>query len=178
MNFGLNSLTYPFTNYMHTIDNRFCVKILPETFHRFPSMSRSEVVEFLTPKKATPGSAGYDIHLIRKHKTVEDVYFFGTGISVQPPDGYYIDMVPRSSISKTGYMLTNSVGVIDADYRGEILVALRKIDPDTELLKLPSKMVQLILRPLVHFDPVVFDCDEINLDDTERGSGGFGSTDA
>lgn len=169
------SLTYPFPRVQNPTD-RFCVNILPETFELFPDKTRAEVVKFLTPKRGTEGSAGYDIQLIRLLKKCNDVYFYGTGISVRPPEGYYIDMVPRSSISKTDYILTNSTGVIDADYRGEIIVALRKILPDAEPLELPCKLMQLILRPLVVSDPIVYDCDTTILGHTSRGSGGFGST--
>ena len=49
-------------------------------------------------------------------------------ISVQPPEGYYFEIVPRSSISKLGYILTNSIGIIDPSYRGTLKVVLTKIN--------------------------------------------------
>ena len=116
--------------------------------------------------------SGYDIAIIGISKIVGDVTIYSTGIRVQPPDGYYFDLVPRSSIIKTGYELANSVGVIDRTYVGEILVALRKVDQLAPDLPLPSRVVQLIPRAIAHFDII----EVTELDDTARGAGGFGST--
>lgn len=78
------------------------------------------------PKKSTSRSVGFDIYVDR----VE--YDFGcmiiyTGIAVQPPDGYYFDLIPRSSLSASGLIMANSIGVIDPDYSKEIQVRLRPI---------------------------------------------------
>ena len=128
------------------------------------------------PSKAYPNDAGYDLTLIKISKDMsrnrQTIIMFDTCIGVCPPDGYYTEVVPRSSLSKTGYMLANSVGIIDASYRGSIKVVLTG---DTSLpdLELPFKGFQLILRKLE--DAVV---EEVNdLDTTARGDGGFGSTD-
>lgn len=126
----------------------------------------------IPPHKTRPSDSGFDLHLISIKKTFGKVTLYGTGVSVEPPAGYYFDMVPRSSMIKTGYMLANSVGIIDQGYTGEIMVPLIKMDPDAPDLELPCKMVQLIPRKWHGFSPV-------NNDDviqTERGSGGFGST--
>ena len=75
-------------------------------------------------------------------------------------------------------MLANSVGIVDPGYRGNLFVALRKMDPAAPDLELPCKIAQLIVRraetsvPPIH---VVFDMDETA---TARGAGGFGSSDA
>ncbi len=98
---------------------------------------------------------------------------FGTGIAVQPPEGYYTEIVPRSSIVKKGWMLSNSVGVVDETYRGELFVCLTKIAPEAEDLVLPCKICQLIVRKREKC--VVEEIAE--LVPTERGAGGFGSTD-
>jgi dUTP pyrophosphatase len=68
--------------------------------------------------------------------------------------------------------MANSFGVIDRAYRGEILVPLIKLDPQAPDLELPCRIAQLIPRPIVHVEWVLVD----NLDETERGEGGFGST--
>ena len=97
---------------------------------------------------------------------------YDTGIKVQPAFGWYFDLVPRSSISKTGYMLANSIGVIDRTYVGPVLVPLRKVDPHAPDLELPARLVQIIPRPIVHIQ-----WEEVEaLDETARGAGGFGST--
>lgn len=124
------------------------------------------------PKKAYASDSGYDLSLIDVHKKINDITFYKTGVKVSPPNGYYFDLVARSSITKTGYILVNSVGIIDQSYRGEILVALKKIDNSFPDITLPCKLVQLIPRQWIHFEPI--QCD--NIDSTERGEGGFGST--
>jgi dUTP pyrophosphatase len=101
---------------------------------------------------------------------------YATGISVRPPPGFYFDLVARSSLSKTGYMLANGIGIIDRDYTGEILVALRKIDKDAPDLVLPAKIVQLI--PRRWYDMIPVEAPAEGLPKTDRGDGGFGSTDA
>jgi dUTP pyrophosphatase len=116
--------------------------------------------------------SGYDLTLIKKTKTVGMVEFFDTGIKVQPDFGWYFDVVARSSLTKTGYMVANAVGVIDRTYTGSILVPLIKIDQNAAPLTLPATVVQMIPRPIVHAEVVEVE----TLDDTERGAGGFGST--
>jgi deoxyuridine 5'-triphosphate nucleotidohydrolase len=126
----------------------------------------------VTPMRAHGSDSGFDLTLINKTKTVGDVDFYTTGIQVEPPHGYYFDLVPRSSITKMGYMLANSVGIIDQNYRGDIIVALRKIDMNAKNIELPVKLVQLIPRQWIHMSPVETE----SLDITLRGEEGFGST--
>ena len=125
----------------------------------------------IPPYKTRPSDSGFDLNLIAVRKTIGKVTLFGTGVSVEPPTGFYFDMVPRSSMIKSGYMLANSVGVIDQGYTGEIMVPLIKVDPDASDLELPCKMVQLIPRRWHGFYPV-----QSELNTTNRGEGGFGST--
>ena len=87
-------------------------------------------------------------------------------------NGYYFELVPRSSISKTGYSLANNIGIIDQNYRGEIIVALRKNDEKADDLILPCKIAQLI--PKQWFN-MVFE-EDVNITETVRDTGGFGST--
>ena len=124
------------------------------------------------PVRAHGSDSGFDLTLIEKVKTVGDVEFYTTGIQVEPPHGYYFDMVSRSSISKTGYMLANCVGIIDQNYRGDIIVPLRKVDKDAKNIELPVKLVQLIPRQWIHMNAT--ECK--SLDITARGEEGFGST--
>lgn len=122
------------------------------------------------PTKVRPSDSGYDLTLIKLIKIVGDVEFYDTGVSVSPPLGYYFDVVPRSSISKTNYMLANNVGIIDAGYSGNIIIPLRNFG--NEKLDLPCRIVQLIPRRIEHFEPILVD----NLINTIRGTCGFGST--
>jgi dUTP pyrophosphatase len=91
---------------------------------------------------------------------------------VVPPPGWYFDVVPRSSIIKLGYLLANSVGVIDRSYRGEILVPLIKWDESAPDLELPQRVVQMVPRPVVHFR--IEETQDLNAG--LRGDRGFGSS--
>lgn len=125
------------------------------------------------PKKHRTSDSGYDLTLIKLEKIVGNVNFYNTGIRLEPPPGFYFDVVPRSSISKSGYMIANSVGVIDSSYTGDVLIALIKTDPNAKDLELPSRLVQIIPRPILHLNPV--EVEELNV--TERGASGWGSSD-
>jgi dUTP pyrophosphatase len=126
------------------------------------------------PKKAGPNEIGYDLTLINKVKEIDDyTIMYDTGIIIKPPDGYYTEIVPRSSIVKSGWMLANSIGIIDPTYRDTLRVVLKRMDPCQHEIELPSKLCQLILRKVSND----FDVVEVShLDKTER-TGGFGSTD-
>lgn len=128
----------------------------------------------VVPSKARESDVGYDLTIIRLHKKLrDDVYMYGTGIKLGIPLGYYVEVVPRSSLSKSGWMLANSVGIIDASYTGEIFVALVKIDP-TANMDLPFKGFQLVLKKQEY--AVIVESDVDNVAVTARGNGGFGST--
>ena len=126
----------------------------------------------LGPHKTYDSDSGFDLCLIEHIKTEMGVSWYDTGIAVQPPDGYYFEVHGRSSIAKSGYMLANNVGIIDNSYRGTIKVALLKVNANAPELTLPCRIVQIIPRRLVHLHPE--EC--ASLDDTTRGTGGFGST--
>lgn len=124
------------------------------------------------PAKSHASDSGFDLTILEKIKQVGDVEFYTTGIKVRMPQGWYCQVYPRSSISKTGYMLANSVGVIDRGYLGEIVVALRRCDDSSNTLQLPMRIAQLVPVPAVHMD-----IQEVHeLDETQRSTGGFGST--
>jgi dUTP pyrophosphatase len=128
----------------------------------------------VVPTKGTTCSVGYDLTAISVYKRLsERITLYDTGIQVCPPAGYYTEILPRSSLTKTGYILSNSVGVIDSDYRGNLLIALTKVDESMPDLEVPFTRCQLVLRRQEDFEMVRVD----GLDDTIRGSGGFGSTD-
>ena len=105
-----------------------------------------------------------------------DVFFFDTGISVQMSDGYYVEIVPRSSITKTDFILANSVGIIDPDYRGRILIPLRYVGSDDAMKAaerlLLKRIAQMLVRKLESCQIEIVE----SLENTVRGKGGFGST--
>jgi len=126
----------------------------------------------LPPFKKRVSDSGFDLHLIKLLKKEGNLYFFDTGVRVAPPAGFYFDLVPRSSIFKSGFVLANSVGIIDMTYRGTIKVPLVKVDPSKPDPELPWRAVQLIPRRFYPLEPKQV----ASLNRTERGEGGFGST--
>jgi len=133
----------------------------------------------IIPSYAHDGDAGLDISVISVINDTKDVCYYGTGLSIEPPDGYYFEMFARSSLHKKGYSLATGVSVIDASYRGEIIVPLKKEKNDVGLSSssdLHNKgnppVVQLVLKHLIRF-PVI-EVDQLSY--TSRNQGGFGST--
>ena len=132
-------------------------------------------INAVTPTRAHPSDVGLDIVSISKHKTISDnTILYDTGIAVSPPLGYYIEIVPRSRIPKSGWMLPNSVGTIDPHYTGNLFIALTRVNVNTEELQVPFCSCQMILRKVEMCE--VQEVDETELKSTDRGSGGFGST--
>ncbi len=152
-------------------------------FERYLSMLTGEVWErkffkvsleegAIAPFKKRISDSGWDLHLVKLIKKEGNLYFFDTGVRVAPPPGFYFDLVPRSSIYKSGFVLANSVGIIDMTYRGTIKVPLIKVDSSKPDPELPWRAVQLIPR---RFFPLEVEL-STSLDRTIRGEGGFGST--
>tara|TARA_Y100001938_G_scaffold147380_1_gene228430 strand:- start:1139 stop:1612 length:474 start_codon:yes stop_codon:yes gene_type:complete len=128
----------------------------------------------IIPKKAHRTDTGYDLWVLDKHKELDNgVVMYSTGLQVEPPSGFYFEIVPRSSIIKSGYIQANSIGVVDSGYRGELFVPLLKVDKDSPELELPKKIGQLVLRQVLTCEFV----ESGSLHQTQRGEGGFGSTD-
>lgn len=122
----------------------------------------------VTPSKSRLSDTGYDLTLIRKIKEENGVHFFNTGIRVSPSFGWYFDIVPRSSISKMGWMLANNVGIIDQSYTGDIIVALVPVVNNPKEIVLPLRIVQMIPRKVYN---CIFSQVE-TLDDTQRANTG------
>ena len=124
------------------------------------------------PTRGSSHAAGLDIYSIEdvaiepKHRALVQ-----TGLAVAIPEGYYGRVAPRSGLA-TKQGLDVLAGVIDADYRGEIRCLLYNTGEETINLPAQSKICQLIIEKIV--TPGAVWADEIN--DTDRGSGGFGST--
>ena len=127
------------------------------------------------PFFATGGSAGLDLSVSGDDITVKPGChtLVQTGIKTAIPEGYAGLVFVRSSLGiKRGLMLSNSVGVIDSDYRGEILVSLYNTSSCEQLLKSGERIAQLVIVPYIC--PELVERDE--LDETVRGGGGFVST--
>ena len=136
---------------------------------------------FDLPKYETVGAAGADIKasfsiddrtdgiVIKPGERV----LVPTGLSMEIPQGYEIQVRPRSGMSyKTSLMVVNSPGTIDSDYRGEVKVILGNMGDKREVISHGDRVAQLVLAPVVQ----AFFIEESELTNTERGAGGFGST--
>lgn len=130
------------------------------------------------PSYAKDGDAGMDLVAT---KIIENTSFdvtYGTGIAMEIPKGYVGLVFPRSSIRKTDLSLTNSVGVIDSGYRGEIQATFKKVFGPNDIridqtdYKVGDRIAQIIIVPYPSIKFVEVD----DLTSTERGEGGFGST--
>jgi len=128
--------------------------------------------ETFHPTLGEPFAVGHDLTAVSVWKKVGDTTFYETGISVEPPEGYYLEIVPRSSISKTGHILANSVGVIDPDYRGTLKIPVMHVDKSLPALTTPFTLFQMVCKKHEKFRLVFSE----NLSNTTRGDGGFGST--
>ena len=126
------------------------------------------------PAYATSGAAGMDV------VSAEDVtiapgarHAVATGLALAIPEGYEIQVRPRSGLAlKHGITVPNTPGTIDSDYRGEMKVILINLGPEPFAIARGDRVAQLVLAPVVQaaWHEVA------ELDATERGEGGFGST--
>lgn len=157
-----------FTNSKYKFYKTICRWVPKSLYFKYIKIDKDAIA----PYKERCSDSGYDLHLIKKIKTNGNVEFYDTGIAVEASFGYYFDLVGRSSISKSGYMLANNIGIIDRTYTGSIIVPLIKIDKMKADLQLPCRLVQIIPRQIHHLDIMEVG----NINETERGSNGFGSS--
>jgi len=132
------------------------------------------VPQAIIPTYANRTDAGLDLTAV--YIKVEDhheygYYEYGTGLAIEIPEGYVGLIFPRSSISKTGMILSNAVGVLDPGYVGEVKLRFKYIK-GTKAYDVGDRIGQLIIMP---YPPIEFEEVE-ELSNTERGEGGFGST--
>lgn len=144
------------------------VKVLIKKLHEGASL----------PTRGSELAGGWDV-------TATEIVLKGTqaiyklGFAMEIPKGYKISIVPRSSLTKTNWVLQNSPGTVDADYRGEVQVRFRYLGDEnnkTNFLQPPfligERIAQIYLEEVIETEFELVD----ELDQTKRGSGGFGST--
>ena len=141
------------------------------------------------PKYETSGAVGMDLTAVSKSYDEFGNVVYGTGLAVEIPAGYYADLRPRSSISKYDLVLANSVGTIDSDYRGELILKFKGVvniyeselcengqfpcvSETADLYKIGDRIGQIVILPYPKAEFIEVD----DLSDTERGTGGFGSS--
>jgi dUTP pyrophosphatase len=136
---------------------------------RIKKLSENAVI----PSYAKSGDAGMDLVATRIISNTTFDVSYGTDLAMEIPNGFVGLVFPRSSIRKYELVLSNSVGVIDSGYRGEIQATFRKENGlDSIAYKVGDRIAQIMIIP---HPPIEFK--EVNdLSDTERGDGGFGST--
>ncbi len=132
-------------------------------------------INAIIPSKTNITDVGYDLTIIKEVKKLnENTILYDTGLKINIDYGYYTEIVPRSSLSKSGYILTNSIGIIEKTYLGNLYIALTKIEKNADELKLPYRCCQLIIRPQIHINMI--EVYEDFIEKTQRNEGGFGST--
>ena len=129
------------------------------------------------PKYGTDFAAGADLFALLDTKTLtikpQETHFIKTGISLAIPEGYAGFIYARSGLScKKGLAPANKVGVIDCDYRGEIIVALYNHSNEDRVISNGERIAQIVIEKAEQFEFLETDC----LDETDRGEKGFGST--
>ena len=124
------------------------------------------------PKLASSGAAGLDLTAIKVWPLADNLYRYETGIAFEIPKGMVGLLFPRSSVYKTGMILANCVGVIDSDYRGDVSFVYRCTGLDNKPYEVGDRIGQIVFMFVPQF--TLSECDELS--DTDRGSGGYGST--
>lgn len=128
----------------------------------------------ILPKYQTEYSAGCDLHAVTS-ATVEpgETKLIGTGFAVEIPLGFAGFIFARSGMAlKRGLAPANKVGVIDSDYRGEVMVAVHNHSKITQQIEQGERIAQLVILPVYQVDFTMID----EVTETDRGAGGFGST--
>ena len=159
-----------YNNYIYTYNNRDGKSI--------PSIKVfTDDDSAVIPYKSRYSDAGYDLTIIKEFKKLNsNTVIYDTGIKLEIPNGYYVEIVPRSSISRSGYILANNVGIIDQGYRGNLYIALTKINNDCPDLTLPWKCCQMIVKKQIYSKLVFSDSRQDEIEKSNRGTGAFGST--
>ena len=138
------------------------------------------------PTRSSNGAAGYDLYADNIKEVCDDfpsnnrILLFpgqtlkvGTGIAIELPKCTFGAIYARSSLGVNhGIAPSNCVGIVDEDYRGEIVVALHNHSNSVFIFDYGDRIAQLVIQPYIAADISIVD----NLSDTERGNGGFGST--
>lgn len=134
------------------------------------------VPEAIEPTFGSQCAAGMDLYaLCEEPVTIQpgETHMIHTGIAIEIPYKFFGALYPRSGLaSKRGLRLANCVGVVDADYRGEVMVPLHNDSDKPQTIENGDRIAQLVIQPYLYVELVEKD----KLSSTVRGTGGFGST--
>ena len=131
--------------------------------------------EAQAPIRAHDGDAGWDVTNVG-YALSRNYITYRTGLAFAIPKGYWMMAVPRSSIYKTGLIMSNSLGVIDSGFRGEVKAVFYCCCKDVNSYLLGNRIMQLIVQPALTTDVEFVEVDELPESEDGRGEGGFGST--
>lgn len=131
----------------------------------------------IIPEYKTTGSAGFDLNVLLDTEEYilkkGEIKLFKTGLAMSLPDGYEAQIRSRSGLSlKNGIIVLNSPGTVDSDYRGEIGIILMNCGNEDYKVEHLSRIAQMVIAKYEKADIEVVE----ELDNTDRGDGGFGST--
>lgn len=139
---------------------------------------RKIVPEAVLPRRAHDSDAGFDLVAV-SCKVEDGMYVYGTGLAFEIPEGYVGLVFPRSSIAKKDLILSNSVGVIDSGYRGEVMAKFHQARRMFEMssdefpaYRIGERIAQIVFMKLP--DVGLMEADELS--PSERGTGGYGSS--
>jgi dUTP pyrophosphatase len=132
------------------------------------------VPEAVKPKFGKPGDAGADLVAtsVDFSRDSNSQIVYGTGLAVEIPEGMVGLVFPRSSVRNYDIVMSNSVGVIDSGYRGEIMVTFNLKNPWADIYQVGDRIAQLVIVPV----PLITYAETQELSETNRGTGGHGST--
>ncbi|WP_417916566.1 dUTP diphosphatase [Candidatus Electronema sp. JC] len=149
---------------------------MPPVAVRFRWLLPLEERDLPLPQHASAQAAGMDVAAALKEETVlrpGAIRLIPTGFAAALPEGFELQVRPRSGLAvRHGITVVNAPGTIDADYRGEIMIALINLSQAPFTIRRGDRIAQLVLAPVCRADWQVVD----SLDLTERGGGGFGHT--
>ena len=174
-----DDLDFNFINELNGVLNKINTDIKNET-QETPIVNNSLVVKVkklsdnaVIPSYSKVGDAGMDLTITREIENTSFSVSYGFGISMEIPKNFVGLVFPRSSVRNQDLILSNCVGVIDSGYRGELQATFKKTNGlDSFKYKVGERGAQIIILPYPQVEMVESDV----LSDTERGTGGFGST--
>ena len=134
-------------------------------------------INAVLPYKTNFSDLGYNLSIIKEYKKINDkLSLYDTGLKISVKKGLYAEIVPKNFLNdKSGYIFNNSIGIVDYNYHGNLLVSLYKIDNKYPNIKFPFNCFQLIFKKNINIDVETVSSLE-DLSSTSRGDGGFGST--
>lgn len=133
--------------------------------------------EAVIPTYAKPGDAGLDLTAVARFIDNENNIVYSTGLAIEIPEGYVGLVFPRSSVSRRDLFMSNSVGVIDSGYRGEITIKFKMVKSRIgssihSVYNIGDRVGQIIILPYPQIEFIEVE----HLSQTDRGTGGYGST--